>query len=235
MRLLWAIALGAPFARPSDFTTNETAWCRDHIYLPSGGFCPNAPYAGMDSSLAASLVEYFERHHRDERVETTIGDFGAGGGWYSENFNSRPGLRSSPYDYSPQAGTPVVKFDVSKVLGSEVPVFDFVLCLEVGEHIPNEFEDTFLDNLATHARHGIVLSWALPGQGGVGHVNTQPNDYVVARMAERGWVEHPRATAEFRARARFKWFKRTLLAFGSKHDRRLRAAGPGTPRAQKGG
>jgi len=234
MRLLWAIAL-APFARPSDFTTNETAWCRDHIYLPSGGFCPNAPYAGMDSSLAASLVEYFERHHRDERVETTIGDFGAGGGWYSENFNSRPGLRSSPYDYSPQAGTPVVKFDVSKVLGSEVPVFDFVLCLEVGEHIPNEFEDTFLDNLATHARHGIVLSWALPGQGGVGHVNTQPNDYVVARMAERGWVEHPRATAEFRARARFKWFKRTLLAFGSKHDRRLRAAGPGTPRAQKGG
>ena len=78
MRLLWAIALSAPFARPSDFTTNETAWCRDHIYLPSGGFCPNAPYAGMDSSLAASLVEYFERHHRDERVETTIGDFGAG-------------------------------------------------------------------------------------------------------------------------------------------------------------
>ena len=29
----------------------------------------------------------------------------------------------------------------------------------------------FLDNIVRHARIGVVLSWAVPGQGGFHHVN----------------------------------------------------------------
>ena len=43
---------------------------------------------------------------------------------------------------------------------------DWVLCLEVAEHIPLEHEDTLINNLHQHNRIGIVVSWAQKGQGG---------------------------------------------------------------------
>ena len=36
--------------------------------------------------------------------------------------------------------------------------------LQVGEHIPPHLEAAFLGNLIRHARRGLVLSWAVPGQ-----------------------------------------------------------------------
>lgn len=44
-----------------------------------------------------------------------------------------------------------------------LPIFDWVISVEVGKHIPAKFEDIYLDNLARHDREGIVLSWAVPG------------------------------------------------------------------------
>ncbi|CAG5124210.1 unnamed protein product, partial [Candidula unifasciata] len=43
-----------------------------------------------------------------------------------------------------------------------LPAYDWVVSVEVGEHIPAKFEDIYLDNLARHAKEGIVLSWAVP-------------------------------------------------------------------------
>jgi len=44
-----------------------------------------------------------------------------------------------------------------------VPLFDWVVAMEVAEHIPRRFESMFLDTLDNHARSGIVISWALGG------------------------------------------------------------------------
>lgn len=41
--------------------------------------------------------------------------------------------------------------------------YDWVISVEVGEHIPAKFQNIYLDNLVRHAREGIVLSWAVPG------------------------------------------------------------------------
>ena len=106
----------------------------------------------------------------------------------------------------------MAKFDLSRPLVG-IAEFDYVLCLEVGEHVPAEFEAVLLDNLDHHARHGIVLSWAIPGQDGVGHVNTQPNAYVINQMLARGWVELRRMTAELRERAHHQWFKNSIMVF----------------------
>ena len=46
-----------------------------------------------------------------------------------------------------------------------LPRYDWVLSLEVLEHIPSDFETTVLDNIDRAAGHGVVLSWAVPGQG----------------------------------------------------------------------
>ena len=46
------------------------------------------------------------------------------------------------------------------------------------------FQLRFLQNIQTHARVGAVLSWAIPGQGGLHHVNEQPRSYIIHRMKE---------------------------------------------------
>ena len=51
---------------------------------------------------------------------------------------------------------------------------DWVMSLEVAEHIPPQFTDAFLRNVRCHARVGAVISWALPSQrGGLGHTCTR--------------------------------------------------------------
>jgi len=63
----------------------------------------------------------------------------------------------------------VLEADLTKPLPVEKDSFDYVLCVEVAEHIPPEYEGIFLDNLQI-ARRGLILSWAPPGTEGEGHV-----------------------------------------------------------------
>ena len=191
------------------------------------GFCPKAGYAGLDRGLAPALAEYFVARRRGARP-ATVGDFGAGRGWYSAYLNKVEGLAAAPYDYGARPGTAVRPFDISRPLNGTVPVFDAVLCLEVGEHVPARFEDVIFDNIATHAHDAVVLSWAAPGQPGLGHVNTLPEARVVAQMAARGWARDERASARLRAAASFPHFRAHVLAFS-------RAPWPPEPRGKPRG
>jgi len=94
-----------------------------------------------------------------------------------------------------------------------LPVYDWTICLEVLEHVPANYEATALDNLTRHARLGVVLSWALPGQNGFGHVNTRPGDYVVAAMEHRGFRLDDVWTNKLRDAAVFSWFKFTINVY----------------------
>ena len=60
--------------------------------------------------------------------------------------------------------------------------YDWVISLEVGEHIPAEFEHIYIDNLVRHANEGIILSWAKIGQGGHSHINNRNFEYVKQKM-----------------------------------------------------
>ena len=205
-RTIRAVAI-SPIAQVSNVST----WCATHASLPSGGFCPGAHYQGLDKRLMPRLVHYFKTRRVAETA--SLGDFGAGGGWYSHVFNKYPWLTSSPFDYSPPPGSAVQFVDLSRPLGGDMPVFDFVLCLEVGEHVPKALEDVLLDNIVSRARRGIVLSWALPGQNGTGHVNERSNNYVIGRMAKRRWTYRPHTSFVMREAAKFWWFRRTIMVF----------------------
>ena len=64
-----------------------------------------------------------------------------------------------------------------RVPGTILPMkFDICLCLEVAEHIEEEYTDTFVDHLV-NLSDIVVLSAAPPGQGGHGHVNCKPYEY----------------------------------------------------------
>jgi SAM-dependent methyltransferase len=65
--------------------------------------------------------------------------------------------------------------------------FDLGVCLEVGEHLPAESARVLVRDLVQLAPV-ILFSAAVPGQGGIGHVNEQWPAYWAALFAEHGYL-----------------------------------------------
>jgi len=64
--------------------------------------------------------------------------------------------------------------------------FDLVVSLEVGEHIHPEATQAFVDNLCTHS-DAILFSAAVPGQGGLSHINEQNYAFWRRQFGARGY------------------------------------------------
>jgi SAM-dependent methyltransferase len=64
--------------------------------------------------------------------------------------------------------------------------FDLVTCLEVAEHLPASAASTLVDSLVRHS-DVVVFSAAVPGQGGMEHVNEQWPSYWAAHFASAGY------------------------------------------------
>lgn len=77
---------------------------------------------------------------------------------------------------------PLVHADLTQ--GSIYCPVDMVLCVEMVEHLEEKYLNNLLDTLCNGKI--IVMTHALPGQGGYHHVNCQPTDYWVQHMAKRG-------------------------------------------------
>jgi SAM-dependent methyltransferase len=73
--------------------------------------------------------------------------------------------------------------------GFEGPGVDLVLSLEVAEHLSSERAAGFVRDLVAMAP-GVVFSAAIPGQGGVGHVNEQWQSYWAGLFAAHGYRAH---------------------------------------------
>ncbi|MEV6394056.1 class I SAM-dependent methyltransferase [Streptomyces sp. NPDC051907] len=71
-------------------------------------------------------------------------------------------------------------------LGEPPERHELAVCLEVAEHLPDSSSERLVSYL-TAAAPTILFSAALPGQGGVGHVNEQWLDYWAERFAQRGY------------------------------------------------
>lgn len=65
--------------------------------------------------------------------------------------------------------------------------FDLVISLEVAEHLPAEQAHNFVDFL-TSLGDLVLFGAAVPGQGGVGHVNEQWPDYWAALFRDRSFA-----------------------------------------------
>jgi SAM-dependent methyltransferase len=65
--------------------------------------------------------------------------------------------------------------------------FDLAMSLEVGEHLSDAASRAFVKSL-TSAAPVVLFSAAIPGQGGVHHINEQWPAYWQERFAEQGYV-----------------------------------------------
>ena len=88
------------------------------------------------------------------------------------------------------------------------------MSLEVGEHLPQQYERIFIENLMRHAKKGIVLSWAIKNQGGTGHFNEQNNDYIKSIFLSYGYVNDLKAEQKLRSAVyNCMWFEKSLMVF----------------------
>jgi len=83
-------------------------------------------------------------------------------------------------------------------LPQQLPASDLLYSLEVGEHIPKPRESNFLQTVAGGGSKAVILSWALPGQSGDGHVNCQPNDYIIGQMQKLSFNFDQSTTTDMR-------------------------------------
>jgi len=94
-----------------------------------------------------------------------------------------------------------------------LPRYDWVVCLEVVEHIPSEFESIVLDNVIRPAKVGVVLSWANPTQPGVEHVNARPAEYVEEELRRRGLMPDVDATQQLRNASELSWLQTNTVVY----------------------
>ena len=159
--------------------------------------------------LCASVIDYLKLVKAKDVV-----DLGCGMGRYVREINDA-GIYCEGFDGNPDTsaltrGTCTV-LDLSK--SQNMTQRDWVISLEVGEHIPSLYEGTYLDNVANHSQTGIILSWAVKGQGGEGHVNEQSNEYVSSKMNDRRFERDELIEIKLRESASLWWFHNSLMIF----------------------
>lgn len=177
-----------------------------------------------DPGLGEALTRFFAKHALEKEKEKEKGskaklhviDFGCGRGEYIRKLNrDAKNVVAKGVDGNP--ATPALTDGAGQVADLatdlDLGVRDWVMSIEVAEHLPPKFESAFLKNVHKHNREGVVLSWAVPGQGGHGHFNEQPNDYVREKFREMGYVSD-KGTEEFlRNSAHFGYLKQTIMVF----------------------
>lgn len=174
---------------------------------------PNFMYK-FDQSFANAVL--------DRVISGSVLELGAGLGCYTSYFHDS-GKISSIDGYEGAANVEAMsegfikQADLTKDLTKEKDFargsFDWVVCMEVAEHIPAQFQYTFLLNIVTPARKGILLSWGLPGQIGIGHVNTRSNEYVIDIMKGLGFDFDEEKSNYLRNEAQSSWFKGSTMVF----------------------
>jgi len=142
-------------------------------------------------------------------------DFGCGNGNYVENFRNN-GIEAFGFDGNPITSKIPWCSVQDLTLDFQLDPVDFLLCLEVCEHVPKEFEDALLKNVDKHVNPNgtLVLSWAVIGQDGTGHVNCQNNNYVISKFESLGYTYDEIESQNLRNNVSGSWwFKNTTLVF----------------------
>ncbi len=112
---------------------------------------------------------------------SSVLDLGSGMGYSSQYFHNS-GLKVLAVDGMAEncnkAIYPTLQLDLTK--SGALARVDLVHCQEVVEHIEEEYLDNLLSSLA--CGRIILITHALPGQGGHHHVNCQPSEYWIENL-----------------------------------------------------
>lgn len=164
----------------------------------------------IDRNLSSAIVEFMGNH----KLESVI-DIGAGKGAYAF------ALKAAGYEVDAVDGARnIAQLSEGLVRTHDLTTpfrpctkFDMVLSLEVAEHIPKYYEESYLNNIKCSCRKFLIVSWAPPGQAGSGHVNLARFKEVKDKFERRGFKYRPNESKALRAKATLSWFRRNLAVF----------------------
>jgi hypothetical protein len=142
-------------------------------------------------------------------------DFGCGMGIYAKTLNDNH-IKCDCFDGNPETIQLTQGLCKTLDLSNEFNLgtkYDCVISLEVGEHIPKEYEEIFIQNITRHVGQLLILSWAIPGQVGNGHVNLRSNDYIISTINKYGLKYNQYLSQRLRKSSRLWWFKNTIMVF----------------------
>ena len=145
-----------------------------------------------------------------------VNDLGCGNGFYLKKLAERGFVDLVGYEGEPLRQAmfgDIRRQDISRTFA--VDVRGSTIFLEVGEHIPKQFQDAVVDNVCRSCGDKLVMSWAMRDQLGVGHVNCLDPGEVILIFESRGMELMESETREARSRVRdgCGWFAHNLLVF----------------------
>eukprot|EP00927_Polykrikos_kofoidii_P049409 TRINITY_DN43472_c0_g1_i1.p1 TRINITY_DN43472_c0_g1~~TRINITY_DN43472_c0_g1_i1.p1 ORF type:complete len:498 (+),score=92.61 TRINITY_DN43472_c0_g1_i1:87-1580(+) len=120
----------------------------------------------LDKGLLREFLRHVLRPGYGDAALPSVGDFGAGGGRYSEWLNETGLVQAFSFDNT---------FSISEITGGRVQqanltdelrlwrTFDWVLCLELGPFVPPDLAAALLQNIRRHVHLGLVISWSGKG------------------------------------------------------------------------
>lgn len=168
--------------------------------------------------MVKELTAFIENEEKkNEAGIISISDFGAGIGQYGTSLEP---LFQDTLLYRGYDGAGDVEaythgylkfFDLSIPLN--LPVTDWVMSFEVGEHVPSYSEGMMIRNLHAHNCKGIILSWGIEGQTGCNHINLHGNEYLIDVFEQLGYVYDADQANTFRNNAEDSWFRKSLMVF----------------------
>lgn len=171
-----------------------------------GSWVTDDPKHCYDSGLNDILMKHLK--------EKSVFDFGCGDGNYLKNLkkvcSAVKGCDGNPHTEELTDG---LGFEADLSIPQDFGKYDWVISFEVGEHIPKEFEDIFIDNLCNHSKEGIIMSWAYPNQPGEGHINCQTAKYIIEKMYEKNFLVDYTESNNLRNASVAWWFQANLLIF----------------------
>lgn len=170
----------------------------------------------MSHSCCEALSNWIADYLKNEKAERLY-DFGCGHGQYLKRlkdagFTDMVGFEGNPPPY--KEFEDIRQQDLTKPF--EVDGKGTVLFLEVAEHIPAQFTDAMLDNVANACKEHLIMSWAVREQSGHGHINCLNNDEAIALMTAKGFEFLPEETKSARAVIQDNdcpWFRNTTMVF----------------------
>jgi SAM-dependent methyltransferase len=176
--------------RRSPVVRGTNAWLRGALAAHDELYTPEF-YEAVDREALASAGPIADTIARELRPENVL-DVGCGTGALLVALRDR-GVRGTGLEYSAAGlaycrarSLEVQQFDLETEQSPPIaPHYDVVVSMEVAEHLPERLADPLVDLIGGRGST-IVFSAAVPGQGGVDHVNEQPHAYWIAKFAARG-------------------------------------------------
>lgn len=171
------------------------------------------------SPKLADWIVHWVKQVTNNDLKVFIYDFGCGLGDYLKRFQDEGyvnlvGFEGDPAERSNFAD--IAKQDLTEPF--EVKQRGICLFLEVAEHIPEQLIGVALSNVINACDKYLILSWAIRGQPGFGHVHCLDNHEVISELEQRGFVLLEKASLDARMAADdfTPWFKDTIMIFERK-------------------